>query len=414
MNRHEPPVDRRGTSSGKPDEHAGRDPLPRHRHEPPVDRRGTFSEKWDKYAGRDVLPFWVADMDLPTAPFVLDAVRERLDHPILGYTDTPAPVVEAFVAWLERRYGWRVREDWLVWIPGVVPGFNLAARALAGSGRELSIPAPVYPPFLKAPRQAGLRGAISPLARGSRRWEMDFDDLRANISRNTAGVLFCNPQNPTGRIYERDELVALAELVIINDTIVVSDEIHCPLVLDRDKRHIPIASLDAAIEARSISLFAPTKAYNFPGLGVSVAVIPDAALRQRFENAKAGLVSGISPLAYAAATAAFRDASPWLDEQNALLAANGARLEQAVRDIDGIRTTHVEGTYLAWLDVSALGLPNPATRFEAHGLGLSDGEDFGGSGFLRFNFGCPRSLLEQGIERLTAAAELAALAPKFV
>ena len=375
-------------------------------YEPPIDRRGTDSEKWSQYAGRDVLPFWVADMDLPTAPFVIDAIRERLAHPILGYSATPAATVEAFVDWLARRYAWHVREDWLVWLPGVVPGFNQAARALASDGRELVIPAPVYPPFLDTPANAGLRGVHSPLTRGER-WEMDFDDLRAKVSPNTAGVLFCNPQNPTGRVYGRGELKELAELAVASDTVVISDEIHCPLVLDAGRRHIPIASLDAAIEARSISLFAPTKAYNFPGLGVGVAVIPDAALRERFEAAKTGFVSSISPLAYAAATAAFRDASSWLDEQNAYLADNAVVLEQAVSDMADIATTRVEGTCLAWLDVSALGLDDPATAFETMGLGLSDGARFGGPGFLRFNFGCPRSLLRRGIERLArAVAEL--------
>ena len=232
----------------------------------PIDRRGTYSAKWEKYAGRDVLPFWVADMDLATAPFVIAAVRERLEHPVLGYTATPTPVVAAFLDWLWRNYRWQVSEDWLVWFPGVVPGFNVAARALADQGEDLLIPAPVYPPFLRVPWQAGLRGVLSPLVRENGRWVMDFDDLAAKTSRATAAVLFCNPQNPTGRVYGREELNRLAELVVDNDTILISDEIHCPLVLDQDRQHIPIASLDAAIEARTVSLFAPTKAYNFPGL----------------------------------------------------------------------------------------------------------------------------------------------------
>ena len=375
--------------------------------EPPIDRRGTFSEKWQRYAGRDVLPFWVADMDLPMAPFVLDALADRLRHPILGYTATPEPTVEAFVDWLARRYAWQVREEWLVWIVGVVPGFNLAARMLNGEGRDLVIPAPVYPPFLKVPSKAGLRGAISPLTLAGGRWEMDFDDLAERVSKDTAAVLFCNPQNPTGRVYERCELVRLAELVVAADTILISDEIHCPLVLDADKRHIPVASLDSAVAARSISLFAPTKAYNFPGLGGAVAVIPDAELRERFEEAVKGMSSNVSPLAYAALTAAFGDDSDWLVEQNVFLAANGRRLEQAIDAMPGLRSTHVEGTYLAWLDATDLELPNPAAHFEAHGLGLSDGEDFGAPGFLRFNFGCPRSMLEEGIERLRRATERA-------
>ena len=381
------------------------------RHEPPIDRRGTSSEKWEKYAGRDVLPLWVADMDLPTAPFVLDAVRERLAHPILGYTAPPARMAEAFVAWLRRRYGWRVDEDWLVWIPGVVPGFNIAARAAATGGQDLVIPAPVYGPILKVPPNVGLRGVVSSLALNHGRWEMDPDDLAKRMSSATAAILFCNPQNPSGRVYDRDELAAVAELALRHEAVVISDEIHCPIMLDEAKRHVPIASLGREVEARSISLFSPTKAFNFPGLNAAVAVIPDRALRERYELVGTGLISVHAPLAFAALTAAFEDDTDWLDEQNAFLAGNARRLEAAVAGIDGIRTTNVEGTYLAWLDVSALGLPDAAAAFEDHGLGLHAGEEFGGPGFLRFNFGCSRSMLNQAIARLANAAEELAAKP---
>ena len=368
-----------------------------------VDRIGTDSEKWEKYRDRDVLPFWVADMDLPTPAFVRDAVRERLDHPVLGYTRTPAAVVQAFVDWVRRNYRWRVQEDWLVWIPGVVPGFNVAARALNDRGDDLVIPAPVYPPFLRVPMQAALREVRSPLVRAGGRWVMDFEHLETCISAKTAAVLFCNPQNPTGRVYDRGELERLAALVVDHDTVLISDEIHCPLILDASRGHIPIGGLDAAIEARTVTLFAPTKAYNFPGLGVAVAVIPDPAIRERFETVGKGLLTSVSPLAYAAATAAFDDRSPWLHEMNAFLAGNARTLEEAAADIGGVATTHVEGTYLAWLDLTALGLPDPAAWFEAFGLGLSDGADFGAPGYLRFNLGCGRTLLDAGIERLRRA-----------
>ncbi len=376
------------------------------RYEPPIDRTGMDSSKWEKYAGRDILPFWVADMDLPTAPFVLDAIQERLTHQILGYAVPPDAAGGAFVDWLQRRYRWRVSEEWLVWLPGVVPGFNVAAQAAAGHPErtELLIPIPAYPPFLKVPETVGLRGVLAPLVRGER-WEMDFDELRSAVSRRTAAFMLCNPQNPTGRVYEAAELASLAELILASDTVLVSDEIHCPIILAPASRHVPIASLDEALAQRSISLFASTKGYNYPGLGVAVAVIPNAALRERFEAfAKSGLVSGMSPLAYAAATAAFADTSDWLDERNAFLAENAAVLQRAVCGIDGIRTTAVEGTCLTWLDVSALGLADPAAHFEAAGLGLSDGADFAAPGFLRFNFGCPRSLLVRGIERLRQGA----------
>ena len=375
------------------------------RHEPAIDRRGTSSEKWDRYAGRDILPLWVADMDLPTAPFVMDAIRDRLEHPILGYTAPPARMVAAFVEWLHRCYGWQVDEEWLVWIAGVVPGFNVAARTAASAGRDLVIPAPVYGPILDVPANAGLRRVVSPLILNGGRWEMDIDDLAAKTTPDAAALLICNPQNPTGRVYDREELESVAEVALDHDAVIISDEIHCPIVLDPAKSHVPIASLDPAIASRSISLFAPTKAFNFPGLSAAVAVVPDPALRERYESAGSGLMSTYAALAFAALTAAYEDTSDWLAEQNAFLAGNAARLERAVGDMDGIRTTPVEGTYLAWLDVSALDLDDPAATFEDYGLGLHAGEKFGGPGFVRFNFACPRSILRQAIDRLADAVE---------
>lgn len=372
-----------------------------------VDRSGSFSKKWEKYAGRDVLPFWLADMDLSMPPFVVDAIRQRLKHPILGYTVTPQPVVEAFEDWLGRRYAWRVSREWLVWLGGVVPGFHLAAQAVAEAGTELVLPVPAYPPFFRVAERARLRSVFSPLVRHGGRWEMDFDDLNAKVTQATAALLFCNPQNPTGRVYDRGELTALADLIVASDTVVISDEIHCPLVLDPERRHIPIASMDAGVANRSITLFAPTKAYNYPGLGGAVAVIPNAGIRERFVAAITDLSSTVSPLSYAAMGAAFDDTSKWLTQRNALLSRNRGLVEQAVASVDGIETTHVEATFMAWLDVTRLNLANAVEHFEAHGLGLSDGREFGAPGFLRFNFGCARPRLRRGLERLQEAAHAA-------
>ena len=337
--------------------------------------------------------------------FVLDAIRQRLKHPVLGYTSTPHTTVEAVVDWLERCYGWRVSAEWLVWVGGVVPGFTLAAQAVAEGGSELVLPVPVYPPFFQVAERAGLRSVLSPLVRAGDRWEMDFDDLADKITRRTAAVLLCNPHNPTGRVYEEAELTGLVDLVVSTDSVLISDEIHCPLVLDSERRHIPVASLDSGVATRSITLFAPTKAYNFPGVGGAVAVIPNAGIRERFEDAIAGVASNVSPLAYAAMTAAFSDQSDWLARRCGFLAGNAAMLEEAVSTLDGVATTHVEGTFMAWLDVSKLGLANPVAYFEARGLGLSDGIEFGAPGFLRWNLGCGRPLLAAGVKRLANAID---------
>ncbi len=370
-----------------------------------IDRRGTWSTKWDKFPGRDVLPFWVADMDFAMPEFIRDAVAERLEHPVLGYTRTPPPLVQAFQAWLQRRYGWQVPESWLVWLPGVVTGFNLAARAVAGEGGSVVIPTPVYYPFLDVPGNADLAACHVPLARDGERWVMDFDALEARLPDDARVMLIANPQNPTGTSYTRRELETLAAFCLRHDLVLCSDEIHCQLLLDPDAVHTPVASLGPEIAARTISLFAATKTYNMPGLSCGVAVIPDPVLRRRFCRERAGLVTSVGPLELAAARAAFEDTGPWVPALLDYLRGNHERLAR----VAGSRMTPVQATYLAWLDVRDLGLENPARHFEAHGLGLSDGAAFGGPGFVRFNFGCPRATLDQGLERLaralTAAAE---------
>ena len=368
-----------------------------------IDRRGTFSAKWDKHQGRDVLPFWVADMDFSAPQFLLDALAERVRHGILGYTRTPEPLVAAFCEWMRRNHGWRVAEEWLVWIPGVVPGLNLTAQAAAEAGGAILIPTPIYYPFLAVPGNAGQRLIKAPMQREGRRWVTDWELMEAAADRHTRLLMIANPQNPTGRVFTKAELEAIADFAERRDLLICSDEIHCGILLDRQARHVPIASLHPSIAERSVSLYAATKAYNVPGLSCAVAVIPNADLRRRFQQASRGLTPFIGPLAYAASIAAFNDQSGWLDRLLDYLRGN----HQLVLDALGDRMTAVEGTYLAWLDVRDLGLQDPAAHFEEHGLGLSDGADFAGPGFLRFNFGCPRPLLKEGLARFTAGVEAA-------
>ncbi len=369
-----------------------------------IDRTQTTSSKWQKYADRDILPFWVADMEFATPDFVLDAIRARIDRRIIGYTRTPPETVAAFQNWLARHYGWTVPEEWLVWLPGVVPGVNMTARAVAESDGGVLIPTPVYYPFLSVPDNAGQTGIQVPLARDGDRWEMDFDALQSAVDDHRPGrvrvLLLSNPQNPTGRAYTKSELTLLADFCLKNDLILCSDEIHCPILLDQHATHTPVASLYPEIAERTVSLFSPTKAYNIPGLPCAVAVIPDRALRQAFKQTDAGLLPNIGPLSFAASTAAFADEGDYLPALLAYLRGNRDRLAE----VAGSRMGPVEATYLAWIDVSDTRIASHAgAHFEQHGLGLSNGVDFAGPGFVRFNFACPRSLLERGMERLAEA-----------
>ena len=232
---------------------------------------------------------------------------------------------------------------------------------------------------------------------------MDFDAMEGAVRPDTRLVMIANPQNPTGRCYTEDELLELARFAERHDLVICSDEIHCALVLDPEARHVPVASLGEEIAARTISLFAATKTYNMPGLSCAVAVIPDTDCRARFIAARRDLVPMLGPLALAASEAAFDDRGPWVGELLDYLRGNHQRLLEAVGD----RMTPVEGTYLAWIDVSDLGLDDPGAWFERFGLGLSDGAAFGGPGFVRFNFACPRAMLDRGLERYHRAMEAA-------
>lgn len=371
-----------------------------------IDRSQTSSAKWEKYAGQDILPFWVADMEFATPAFIREAVARRLAHEVIGYTRTPPALVEAFLGWLSRHYGWTVPEEWLVWIPGVVPGVNLTTRAVAEPGGAIVIPVPVYYPFLSVPANAGQASLTVPLVKQRGRWVMDFDAMQDAVDGWTDGrsrlLLLANPQNPTGRAYDRAELTMLADFCLKNDLILCADEIHSAILIDPDARHIPVASLYPEIAERTVSLFAATKTYNIPGLPCAVAVIPNRELRRAFNKARAGLVPDIGPLGYAASTAAFADQGSYLPELLDYLRGNHARLAE----VAGTRMTPVEATYLGWIDLTDTAVASHAGAwFEQFGLGLSDGGAFGGPGFVRFNFACPRSMLEQGLTRLAAGLD---------
>lgn len=366
----------------------------------PIDRSSSDSIKWRKYAGRDILPLWVADMDFAAPPAVLAALHRRIEHGVFGYGGPWPSLTTAVLDHLAGEYAWRIEAEWIVWLPGLVTGLNVACRAVEG---EVLSATPVYPPFLSAPRHAGRTLRRIELELHDGRWQWPENGLENASTAGNSLFLLCHPHNPVGRCWSREELLDLAEQARRRDLIVCSDEIHCGLILDEDKKHIPFASLSEDAARRSITLMAPSKTFNIPGLGCAFAVIPDAGLRRRFLRAMEGIVPHVNVLALAACEAAYRDCGDWHAELLDTLRANRDRLECAVANLPGIRMTHVEATYLAWLDVRELGCTDPAAHFEAHGLGLSDGRDFGSPGWLRLNFGCPASLLDEALQRLTKA-----------
>jgi cystathionine beta-lyase len=369
----------------------------------PVERRGTASLKWEKYKERDIIPLWVADMDFRSPSAVIRALKTRVDHGVFGYNIAPDELTEVVVAMLASKYAWEVQPEWLVWLPGLVSGLNVACRAVGQVGDDVMTAVPVYPPFLTAPGHFHRNLIKVALKEENNRWQFDFDHLEQSVTAKTRLFILCNPHNPIGRVYRRDELAALAAICRKHDIIICSDEIHCDLILDREKRHIPTAALDPEIAARTITLMAPSKTYNIPGLGCAFAVISEKNLRQQFKNAMAGIVPGVNALGYTGAWAAFEECSDWQAALLGYLRGNRAAVEQAVERMPYLSMAPVEATYLAWIDVRAAGLKNPATFFEKAGVGLQDGIEFDGPGFLRLNFGCPRSLLQEALRRMSAA-----------
>jgi cystathionine beta-lyase len=369
-----------------------------------VDRRATAAIKWDKYAGRDIIPMWVADMDFRCAPPIVEALAKRVEHGVFGYTDPPAELNQVVVAYLQATYGWEIEAEWLVWLPGLVSAINLVCRAIGEDGDDVVTAVPVYHPFLTGPVHQRRSVTRVPMRLLTGRWAWDVEALERFLTPRSKLLLVCNPHNPVGRVFTRPELSELARIALEHDLIVASDEIHCGLVLDRDKRHLPFATLSPEIAQRTITLMAPSKTFNLPGLSCAFAVVPNAKLRARMIEVAAGIVPRVNAMGYIATLAAYRDGAQWHADLLDYLRANRDLVLERVGRLRALSITPIEATYLAWIGVDA-SVPEPTKFFEQAGVGLYDGRVFGTDGFVRLNFGCPRSLLAQALDRITQALE---------
>jgi cystathionine beta-lyase len=371
----------------------------------PVERRDTASMKWDKYKGKDIIPMWVADMDFCSPPAVIDALHQRIAHGVFGYTIPPESLNTTVVKMLQADYGWAIEPQWLVWLPGLVTGLNVVCRAVGKDNDDVMTAVPVYPPFLTAPENSRRHLVKVPLQEKDNHWTFDFDRLESAITPRTRLFLLCNPHNPVGRIFTRDELNALAVICQKHDIIICSDEIHCGLLLDEDKTHLPTSILDPEVAKRTITLMSPSKTFNLPGLGCAFAVISDEKLRRRFVQAKSGIVPLVNALGLAAAEAAYRDCADWHSGLMEYLRGNRDLVARAIEDMPLLSIAPLEATYLAWIDVRSAHLPNPVRFFEDAGVGLQDGTEFDGPGFVRLNFGCQRPLLQEALDRMKSAMD---------
>lgn len=375
-----------------------------HLFDTPVNRRHTDSIKWAKYAGRttaygeEVLPMWVADMDFAAPPEVIDALQQRVAHGVFGYGHTLPEFTKAIVAAMQRDHDWSIAPEWIVPLSGLVSGLNIAARCIGQTGDAIVTSTPVYPALFTAPAHMERTCVTIPLDE-QQGWTWDMPAVRQAHTSRTRGLMLCNPHNPVGRVWRPDELDAIADYAREQHLIVVSDEIHCDLVLDQEVRHRPFALHAPDLAENTITLMAPSKTYNIPGLGVAFAIIPGATLRRQFHAAMAGITSHPNILGMTATTAAYAHGAPWRKALLDYLRGNRDRV-MTLDGIGGLKVICPQATYLAWIDCRALAVENPAAFFEQAGVGLSDGRDFGRDGFLRLNFGCPRTTLEHGLERI--------------
>lgn len=381
--------------------------------------RARPSVKWQWFP-EDVLACWVADMDFPPAAEVRRAIAEFAEAGDLGYPpkDGLTGLLESVSERLASRYGLSLAPDEIHTMPGIIPGLYLACLTLAGPGEGVVVQPPIYPPFIKAVKDTGRVLVSNPMLETDSGWRFDLEGLERSITPATRLLMLCNPQNPTGRVFSRDELVALAEVVLRHRLWVVSDELHADLTLDGE--HVPFASLSPEVAQRTLTLYGPTKAFNIAGLKIGFAFSHNAALLERVRTAGQGLVVPGNAVAQSATLAAYRHGDEWLENTLAYLRGNRDALVDFVRrELPGVSVRETEGTYLAWLDFRESGLPEAAAPFllERAKVGLNAGNDFRPdpdshhdrdvgidlAPFARLNFATSRPIMMRALERIRDA-----------
>jgi len=372
-----------------------------------TDRRSTESIKWN-YFDEDVLPMWVADMDFLCPPQVIEALQKRVEHGIFGYPTEPPRMREVIVDRLKRRYDWSIEPEWITYIPNVFSGFHLAAHAVTRPGDGVLLTPPVYQPMLLVPGNVDLQGQLVELIHSEDgTYSVPFDRFEAAITGRSELFILCNPHNPIGKVYGRDDLERFGEICLKHDLIICSDEIHADFIYPGHK-HVPIASLSREIADRTITLMSPVKSFNVAGIPFAFAVISNPDLREQYQNAGKGLVVHPSAMGFVAAMAAFEHCDQWSADLVKVLQANRDFANEFIeKEIPGIKMTPMEGTYLAWLNfqgTDSQGAPHEFLLKKAR-VALNDGALFGpgGEGFARLNLACPLARLQEGLRRIRDA-----------
>lgn len=377
-------------------------------------RKSTLSAKWsveEVFGHDDIIPLWVADMDFPVAEPIVRALKERADHPIFGYTRVSPGLYDSIINRLDAKFGWKIEKEWIVITPGVMPAVNTSVVAFTSPGDPVALQSPVYPPFWSSISGNGREVAANRLKLAGGRHEIDFKDLESKFRGHKArAMILCSPHNPGGRVWSKEELVRMGEIVISSGGVMIADEIHCELVM-KGYSHTPFASISKEFAMNSVTCFAPSKTFNVPGFHTSVAIIPNEELRQQFDKARGRIMGSPCLFGLVAMEAAFKYGDEWLSQAIDYIEGNidyaTEFFENSVPEIVPMRP---EGTYLIWLDCRGLGLkPEELKPFfvEEARVGLNDGITFGagGEGFMRLNVGCPRAILQEGLNRIEKAVK---------
>lgn len=371
-----------------------------------ISRRGTLSYKWDSATDAEVLPLWVADMDFRTSPAIIEALQRRVAHGIFGYTRVPDAYYQAVTNWFARRHGWNIQREWMIYTSGVVPAVSAVIKALTVPGDKVLVQTPVYNCFFSSIRNNGCTLAASPLLRVGNTWQMDFEDLERKASDPDVKVfLLCNPHNPVGRVWTREELLKAGEICSRHGVTVVSDEIHCELVYP-GHAYTPFASISGDFSARAIVCISPSKAFNIAGLQIANIVVPDEEVRRKIDKAiNINEVCDVNPFGVTATIAAYTEGEEWLNQLLVYLQTNYKWMQDYCRThLSDFPISDLEGTYLVWMDCSILHKTSDMLEQELldeSKLWLNAGTMYGaeGEGFMRWNIACPRSVLAEGLER---------------
>jgi cystathionine beta-lyase len=374
----------------------------RHLFDQVIDRAHSDSIRWDKY-GSDVIPLWVADMDFQSPECVVQALRRRIDHGVYGYTYASQSLKESIQEYVNRRYGWQIETAWIHFLPSVVTALHLSVRMLTQVGDHVLIPGPAYHHFQDAVIGVGRDYSIYNMRLQDGRATFSIAQLASLVKPNTRLLMICNPHNPGGTVFTKEELSALAQFAKEHQLIICSDEIHADLILDEELQHIPMGSIGGGIEDRSLSLMSLNKTFNFPGLGLAWVICPNPQLSQPLLKDLHTLIPNPNLLSYVATQAAIEHGQAWHQALILYLRSNRDYIQQRIHSISGLSMHHLQATYLAWIDASKQSWDNPFEQFLKAGVALSPGSQFGDAQFVRLNFGTQRALLEKALDRIALA-----------